>query len=85
MSRWSIRARSTTRFRRTTYQRNGIALNSRAFSGGKHAAELFGRPDGQSRRHEYQDDPDAQTGEWKKAHDNALRFNTSLDWLLNKS
>ena len=31
------------------------------------------------------DDPDAQTGEWKKAHDNALRFNTSLDWLLNKS
>ncbi|WP_295939409.1 TonB-dependent receptor [uncultured Alistipes sp.] len=31
------------------------------------------------------DDPDAQMGEWEKARDNALRANTSLKWLLNKS
>lgn len=31
------------------------------------------------------DDPDAFTGEYKKVRDNAVRANTSLSWLLNKS
>ncbi len=58
----------------------------RAFSGGgstplNFSVGLTGNLGGMNTK----DDPDAQTGEWKKAHDNALRFNTSLDWLLNKS
>lgn len=31
------------------------------------------------------DDPDVYKGEWQKARDNSLRFNTSVLWLLNKS
>lgn len=70
----------------TTYQRNGIALNyARVFRRGStplnFSVGLTGNLGGMNTK----DDPDAQTGEWKKAHDNALRFNTSLDWLLNKS
>lgn len=37
-------------------ERNRAELCAR-FQAGKHAAELFGRPDGQSRRHEYQGRP----------------------------
>ncbi|MDD3108292.1 MAG: TonB-dependent receptor, partial [Alistipes sp.] len=69
----------------TSYQRNGLMMNyAKTFNKERtplnFAVGFTGNLGGMNTKN----DPDALTGEWSKAHDNALRLNTSLDWLFNK-
>lgn len=66
-----------------SYTRSGLTLNySNNFAYGlRFEAGLSGNLGGMDSK----DDPDAFTGEYEKARDNAFRGNTSLTWLLNRS
>jgi len=66
-----------------SYTRSGLILNySNNFAYGlRFEAGLSGNLGGMDSK----DDPDAFTGEYEKARDNAFRGNTSLTWLLNRS
>lgn len=67
----------------TTYSRTGISLNyQKTFN--KILRFNFGVT-GNIGGMNTEDDPDAYVGEYAKQHDNALRANTSLKWLLNRS
>ena len=67
----------------TTYQRTNLSLNySNTFNRvWRFSAGLNMGLGGMNSK----DDPDVFKGEWERARDNAIRFNTSLLWLLNKS
>jgi len=66
-----------------SYTRSGLTLNySNNFAYGlRFEAGLSGNLGGMDSK----DDPDAFTGEYERARDNAFRGNTSLTWLLNRS
>ncbi len=66
-----------------SYTRSGLTLNySNNFAYVlRFEAGLSGNLGGMDSK----DDPDAFTGEYEKARDNAFRGNTSLTWLLNRS
>ncbi|MDO4826250.1 MAG: TonB-dependent receptor [Bacteroidia bacterium] len=66
-----------------SYTRSGFSLAySNTFAGKiRFEAGVTGNLGGMNS----EDDPDAFSGEYGKARDNALRANTSLDWQLNRS
>lgn len=67
----------------TTYQRTALSLGySNTFNKvWRFSAGLNAGIGGMNSK----DDPDVFKGEWERSRDNAIRFNTSLLWLLNKS
>lgn len=66
----------------TAYSRTGITLNyNNTFAENLHFnIGLSGTIGGM----DSEDDPDAENGEWQRAHDNMFRLNTDLKWQLNK-
>ncbi len=67
----------------TSYSRTGISLNYRNTFLKKLRFDfgITGNIGGM----DSEDDPDAENGEWRRAHDNTVRANTALKWQLNKS
>ena len=66
----------------TSYSRTGISLNYRNTFLKKLRFDfgIAGNIGGM----DTEDDPDAQNGEWRRAHDNTLRVNTALKWQINR-